>query len=309
MKKGIVLMMTLGFIAVITALILWSLTITKDRFDKVSQINMQNQFNIVFQDFSKLVKSIDLRNRDKLNAFLSISFPSLPRPKTGLGLGFSSNSQMSKLNINYMLKTMVDSEKNSTLAPKAAYYKRAIEKYLAKFDLSNPYEFENILLDCIDLDDIERGVDSEIVIDDFDFKQGKIVNFKQIQKIKDAYYKSSRDLNIYKINRDDFERYFYYGDTKKYGVLDCEADGIEDTIALIVEDEMSITDDSDICQEANSTSMQILKKLYNISSDLNKSKYLVKCRVNLDNDDFHQVISFDFEINSKRISNIDKTFN
>jgi hypothetical protein len=54
--------------------------------------------------------------------------------------------------------------------------------------------------------------------------------------------------------------------------------------------------------------MKVLKKIYNISQYSNKSKYLVKCIVNLDTEDSRSEISFDYEVNSKRISNIEKSF-
>jgi len=308
MKKGIVLMMTLGFIAVITAMILWSLSITKSRFDKVAQIDAQNQFAIVFKDFSALIKKFDINSTEKLDMFLSIDFPAIIEEKTKIGLGFTSSSLMDKLNINYMLNSMVDSETNSTKATEALYFRRALEKFFRSYELSDPYTMISILEDCIDSDDVERASYSEIVSYDFDYRQGKIYSFEQFSKIKDYYYKSTRDPNIFNITKENFESLFYFGDTKKYGLLDCSSLDVDTTMALIVEDEMSITNESDFCQESNTTAMKVLKKIYNISQYSNKSKYLVKCIVNLDTEDSRSEISFDYEVNSKRISNIEKSF-
>jgi hypothetical protein len=308
MRKGIVLMMTLGFIAVITAMILWSLSITKSRFDKVAEIEAQNQFAVVFKDFSALIKKFDINSSEKLDMFLSVNFPAIMEEKTKIGLGFTPTSLMDKLNINYMLKTMVDSETNSTKAIQAQYYRRSLEKFFRSYELSDPYTMLGILQDCIDKDDVERASYSEIVSYDFDFRQGKIYDFNQFKKIKDYYYKSTRDPNIFNISKDDFEEYFYFGDTKEYGLLDCSSLDVDRAMGLIVEDEMSITDESDFCEESNSTSMRVLKKIYNISQYSNKSKYLVKCIVNLDTEGSRSEISFDYEVNSKRISNIEKSF-
>ena len=308
MKKGIVLLMTLGFIAVITALILWFLNITNERFDRVAYLNQRNQFNIIYEDFSNMVKKFDINSSDKLDILLSIDFPAMPTQKSGLGVGFSSKSLMDKLNINYILDTIAKSDNNSSKKEAAIYYLRAFEKFLSKFELSDSGLFINMMLDTIDLDDVERGSYSEIANEDFDFRQGKIYDFKTVKKIEDNYYKAIKDANIYKINKDEFEKYFYFGDIKKYGLLDCSQEGSLDTFSLILEDEMSLNEEMDLCKETNSSSMKKLKKIYNISQYSNKSKYLVRCKIDLDLQDRFLSVSFDYEVNSKRISNIDKSF-
>ena len=308
MKKGIVLLITLGFITVITALILWSVSITKNRFDRTLELQNVNQVNLIYQDFTKMVKKFDINSSQKLDMFLSVCFPALPEPKSGLGIGFCSESLMGKLNINYMLDTIVKSEHNATKKESATYYLRAIEKFFTKYELSDPYAFINMLLDTVDLDDIERASFSEIVTEDFDFRQGKLYSFSHFKKLEDNYYKSLKDENIYKITKDEFEKYFYLGSVKYYGILDCSQENAIDAFSLIVEDEMSFSEGVDLCNESNSTTMKKLKKIYNISQYSNKRKYLVRCRIDLDTKESRETLSFDFEVNSKRISNIEKSF-
>ncbi len=316
MKKGIVLMMTLGFIAVITALILWSLSIAKDRFDKVSSINAQNQFNIAFKDFSNVFK-MDFNSTDMLKQLLSLEIPgSVVDPKTGISIDFHPNSLMNRLNINYMLKTIVDSDNNVSKKVAAGYYNRALLKFLSKYELSDPFAFLATLLDSVDLDTIERANGSEIAEDDLDFRQGKLFDFNQLKKIENRYYFNSSDPNVYKITQEEFENYFYFGDTHSYGLLDCSQekpfDKYKDTIvrvmSIIVDNEMSITEDTQICKDVNATNMKTLKKIYNISQYSNKSKYLVRCNIIINSPEREEHISFDYEVNSKRISNIDKSF-
>jgi hypothetical protein len=310
MKKGIVLLMTLGFITVIAALILWSVSITKNRFDTVMNLQNRNQFDLVFADFTKMVKKFDINSSQKLDLFLQICFPPLIEPKSGLGVGFCSESLMDRLNMNYMLESIVQSDHNSSKKEAASFYMRAFEKFFSKYEMSDPYTFINMLLDTLDLDDIERSSYSEIASENYDFRQGRIYSFSQFKKIEDNYYRVTKDSSIYKIDKDELSHYFYLGDPKSPPLLDCSGKNAINSFSLIVTDEMSLSNDLDVdlCAESNTTAMRKLKKIYNISQYSNKSKYLVRCNIDLESKESRQTLTFDFEVNSKRISNIEKSF-
>jgi hypothetical protein len=302
-------MMTLGFIAVITALILWSVSISKSRFDKVKAIDAENQFSVVFQDFTKLITKLDINSSDALSMFIAMDLPPLMEPKTKIALGFHTISLMNKLNINYILYSLVSHETNSTNAYQDPYLRRPLEKFLAKFELSDPLTMIDFLLDTVDKDDIERAGYSEIATEDFDFREGKIYNFSHFKKIRDIYFKTTRDEKVFEITQGEFEKYFYFGEPKERLLLDCsDTKEVAPAMGLIVEDEISINLETDLCAEANSTTMQTLNKIYNISQFANKKKYLVKCILNLDVEYDLREISFDYDVSSKRISNIDKNF-
>ncbi len=307
MKKGIVLLITLGFIAVITALILWSLSITKERFDRVTDLHNQNQFNLLFADFSKMVQKFDINNSETLQVFLGFNFDTpIVESKSGLMPGFRLHSLMDHLNINAMLQTIVESENNSSKTEAANYYSRAIGKFLRHYELSDASLFESILLDRVDSDLLERVGESEIAKETLDVRQGPFYDFAEIKKIEDYYYRQTDDANIYKITQDEFEKYFYFGDPQYYGMFDCASMYAMDTMSLIVEDEMQLGEGVDICSESNTEAMHKLKKIYNISQYSSKSKYLVRCTVILNRTDSREETSFDYDVNSKRISNIDK---
>ena len=303
-------MMTLGFIAVITALIMWSVSISKSRFDKVVAIDAENQFSLVFQDFTKLIKKFDINSSDDLSLFLAMDLPPLVEEKTKIALGFHPTSLMDKLNINYILATLVNHEINVTQAGEEEdiYLRRPLEKFFTFYELQDTSTMIDFLLDTIDQDDFERSSYSEIAQEHFDFREGKIYDFNHFETIKENYYKSTRDANIFQISQSDFEQFFYFGEPKDRLLLDCSSFNVGAAMGLIVEDEMLISPESDFCAEANNTTMQILNKLYNISQFTNKSKYLVKCIINLDREDNMREISFDFDVSTKRISNIDKNF-
>ena len=307
-RKGIVLLMTLGFIAVITAMIFWSVSISKSRFDKVVALDAENQFAIVFKDFTKLITKIDINSTDALAIFLSMDFPPLVEEKTKIGLGFHSKSLMDKLNINYILYSLVEHETNATHAYHDSYLRRPLEKFFREYELADPFTMIDFLLDTIDTDDLERASFSEIAAEDFDFREGKIYNFKHFKKIRNHYFKSTRDANVFKITKSEFEEFFYFGEPTDPALLDCDSLSVDRAMSLIVEDEIFINEETDFCAEANNTQMETLNEIYNISQFDNKKKYLVKCILNLDTEYALREISFDYDVSTKRISNIDKNF-
>ncbi len=320
MKKAIVLLMTLGFISIISALVLWSLNISKDRFDKIVYIDAENQFGIVFKDFIKIINqnTKEINSSERLDAFLSIGMPAIAEAKTKVGLGFIVESKMDKININYILSTLVAHEANVTRNEDDDYLIRPLVKYFRdKHELSNPDLMFDFLLDSIDKDDMERGTETEIANEDIDFEQGKIYSFNHLKKIFNKYYQESRDKRVFNIKRSEFEEYFYFGDTDR-GMFDigrCEF-GCK-AMELLIDDEFTIDEDTDFIEifkdrakddpEMDET-LKKIKKIYNISQFNIKSKYLVKCIVTFDTSEYRRDISFDYDIGSGGVENIDKNF-
>ncbi len=320
MKKAIVLLMTLGFISIISALVLWSLNISKDRFDKIVYIDAENQFGIVFKDFVKIINqnTKEINDSEKLDIFLSVGMPAIAEAKTQVGLGFIVESKMDKLNINYILSTLVAHEANDTRNEDDDYLIRPLVKYFRdKHELSNPDLMFDFLLDTVDMDDMERGSETEIANEDIDFEQGKIYSFNHLKKIFNKYYQESRDKKVFNIKRSEFEEYFYFGDIKQ-GMFDigrCEF-GCK-AIELLIDGEITTDEDTDYAEifkdrekddpEMDETLKEI-KKIYNISQFNNKSKYLVKCIVTFDTSEYRRDISFDYDIGSAGVENIDKNF-
>jgi hypothetical protein len=324
MKKAIVLLMTLGFISIISALVLWSLNISKDRFDKIVYIDAENQFGIVFKDFVKIINqnTKEINSTDDLDNFLSIGMPAIAEAKTQVGLGFIVESKMDKLNINYILSTLVAHEANDTRNEDDDYLLRPLVRYFRdKHELSNPDLMFDFLLDSVDKDDMERGSETEIANEDIDFEQGKIYSFNHLKKIFNKYYQESRDKRVFNISRSEFEEYFYFGDIKQgmfdsgrcgEGCSDCKA------MELLVEDGDTIEPQNEECSEIfkdrkkddqpMEETLKEIKKIYNISQFNNKSKYLVKCIVTFDTSEYRRDISFDYDIGSAGVENIDKNF-
>jgi hypothetical protein len=310
MKKAIVLLMTIGFIAIISAMVLVSISVSKRSFDEVVYLDARNQFSIVFKDFvTMLRKNGDkIDTQEKLDGLLSIMMPAMVEPKTGIEFGFDLESQMGKLNINYLLDQII-TDINGT---KTEFLERPLLNYFSRFELKEPRLLLDIMLDTIDSDDLERAAYSEIASEDYDFTQGSIYSYKHLKKIFDRYYESSRDVNIYRIDKDLWEESFYFADANRSKqLLDCDQLDEVETINLITDNRYPNYSEVDFCKELNSTDDSDLKKLkdiYNISGFDKNKHYLIKCNIIFNNENFKQNLTFDYDLKTARIDNIDKHF-
>jgi len=310
MKKAIVLLMTIGFIALISALVLVSLSISKRSFDEVVYLQARNQFSVVFKDFVSILNANTgkIKNGEELNYFLD-EVPDIPpvlaEPKTGVTIGFEKMSQMGKLNVNYLLDQIVLDENGTKIED----LERPFYNYFSRFSLKEPRLLLDIFVDTIDKDDIERGAYSEIASVDYDFREGKIYSYNHVKKIFDHYYNVSYDSNIYKIDRESWEEVFYFGDTNKSKqFLDCNQSEFS-TINLITQNEL--IESENFCElfvNPEDSYLKKLKNIYNIS-DFNKTnQYLIQCTLTFNTENFNRNVRFDYDIKTGKVDNIDKNF-
>ncbi len=311
MKKAIVLLITLALLSIISTLVVVSLNISQKNLNRAIYINAENQFLLLFRDFTQIIKkfSKDINDSQKLDLFLANStLPTLYDQKSGINVALFVQTKMDRINLNYILNQIVINDKSGDVNSTNRFLKAPLERFSALYKLKDPLLFIDILLDSVDKDQTERAVFSEIVLEDFDFREGKIFNFKHLKRIFNHYYKLSSDSNIFLITKSDFERFFYFGDTKKYGLLDCSR-VTKEVISLILEEDF-LVDSFDYCEmfKDDIPELKKIKQIYNIANFDKNNKYLVECQVILNTDEFNRTVKFDFDINSGRIENIDKNF-
>ena len=309
MKKAIVLLMTLGFIALITALVLMSLSISKKSFDEVVYLDARNQFNVVFKDFIGMLKSNGqkIKTKDELEVLLGLFMPAMKEPKTGIEFGFDLESKMGKLNINYLLHEII-TDVNGT---KTEDFEKPLLNYFSDYHLKEPRLLLDICLDTMDEDDSERGAYSEIGAEDFDFTEGKIYSYKHLKKIFDRYYKASYDATIYTIKQEKWEEAFYFGDTNSsHQLLDCTQLKNTPVVNLLTDNRYPNYEEMDFCKEFNTTEpyFKNLKKLYNIKSFDKNRQYLIQCMIIFNSENFNRNVKFDYDLKTGKVDNIDKNF-
>ncbi len=322
-------MMTLGFIAIITALVLYTLTISQKSFNEVSVIDAQNQFSLTFKDFNSILNSItkDINDSDTLDILLSSDIPPLTEPKTGIVIGFEMSSRMRKINLNMLLNSLVSSEGNCDQNLTTQILCRPLKRFFDIYELRSQQTMIDLLIDSVDKDDLELGSETEIANDDIDFAQGKIYGFNHLNKIFEKYYELSSDKNIFKLDRQKVEEFFYFGDiNKSKGMLDCRTDmlvsqmdnsEIKNIFSLLLPSSL-LEEKGDYCAmfKADSTYIQNdpelkeIKELFSIrefDSNDTKSKYLIKCNLTLGTSSYEKELVFDYDIIHKRIDRIEES--
>jgi hypothetical protein len=305
MKKAIVLLMTIGFITLITALVLFSLSISKKSFDEVVYLDARNQFNIVFKDFVSKLKVMSKQMAD--NSQFDIPPIPVTDPKTGITFSFGTESLMGRLNVNYLLDKIVKdvNDENRTIL------ELPLKTFFSKLELKEQQLLIDIMLDTIDKDDLERGAYSEISAENPDFREGKIYSYNHLSKIFEHYYKVSKDINIYKMDKDTWEENFYFGDmNSSHQLLDCDELDYNNVANLITDNRYANSEDVDFCSEFNQSDpyYKKLKNIYNIKPFDKKREYLLQCSIVFNTENFKRNVTFDYELKTTRIGNIDKNF-
>jgi|GEM_PF-5479005 len=322
MKKAIVLMMTLGFIAVITALVLYSLSISQKSFGAVAQIDAQNQFALTFKDFTKILDTVtkEIKEPEALDMLLAMDIPPLTEPKSGVTIGLEMDSYMRKINLNAILVQLLKAEGNCDQNMTTELLCRPLDRFFERYEIRDKRLMMDLMLDTVDKDDIEMGSETEIALEDIDFAQGKIYSFNHLQKIFDKYYQLSSDKNIFKLDRETVEDVFYFGDTNlTTQMLDCNVDPLntQNAFTYILPAHLLDTQ-SDYCQlfdkksemPAGDPELKLIKETFKVKQfDLNdtKSKYLIKCNLILGTGTLENELIFAYDITHKRIDRIEES--
>ncbi len=316
-RRAVVLLITLGFIAMITALVLYQVTLSKETFDQVAQIEAENQFNVAFADMTGLIRTLrtnkELNDSEKLSILLDdFTLPPLTEPKSGLTIGFETRSYMNRLNINAMLQRLIDAERSdaSQEPEEIGTIMAVLQRFFARFELADFRQLLDLMMDTVDRDDSERSPYSEIASDRKGFMQGRIYSFRHFKKIMDRYYRLTHDPNVYKITREAFETYFYFGDPASMGMLDCER--LEPEVAALLDPQ--VEEGVDYCRYfglihpkmAKLFLMDTYGHYQNIEKNATKRKYLIKCTMTLETAYAKKALSFDYEFVHSGISNIEK---
>ena len=327
MKKAIVLMITLGFIAIITALVLYTLSISKKSFDVVSLIDAQNQFSLAFKDFDRILvqNSKAVKDADSLEMLLAAStIPPVTEPKTGLTLGFEMRSKMKRLNLNAILVQLLPAEGNCDQNLTTELLCRPLVRFFDRYEIRDRRTMLDLLLDTVDRDDIELGSDTEIANEDIDFAQGKIYSYNHLQKIFDRYYRLTSDKNVFRLDREKVESLFYFGDSNlSTQMLDCRIDPLaeEDPFGYIVPSHMQAVEPVEegyycalfrdkspaLTTEPELSELKQLFRIKEFDSNDTKSKYLLKCNLILGTGNLENELTFTYDITHKRIESIDES--
>jgi hypothetical protein len=295
-KKAVVLLITLGFITVITVLIMQTVTLSKSSLDDLTKVKIQNQLMFYMINVTNLLK--EQKADDIRDYFLDQEIPVFDE-KSGVNLTVKCQALDDKLNLNKLLSC------------NNARCDEIIKRYAKDKELVDEDYFLALLKDTVAplKAAVERRTGSRIIIDDKTFSDGCILNYKTIKQIQDKYYQELRDPNIYKIKKDDFLDIFYLSDLK------LKEDGNDSKPNGAVSKVLGCYENNDACQKEFKNINKSLNNITNCSTNKNnksiKTKDLIQCKVDLYiNDEIHSII-FKYNLNQKvkkRVVSIDEFF-
>lgn len=294
MKRAVVLLITVGFIAFLSAMIASSLFIFQKAYAHIEAIQLSTQTSIVFQDILKHLseqkKEID--EMYKLEQFTARHFP-LYSKNGSFGVKVTVTSKSNRINLNNLLS---EGEHASLLSD--------LLKNLSKeHKLANPDLLVNLLLDSVDEDLLERESGSEIAGYDGDFKNGKIENSRHFEKIMARYMVLTGDKRVKEI---PWEKLFVFGGTAQSNSIDCDYMSRELAMALgLVFDQEQKMSCQNLQREANK---KILEK-YRIEKYKHESDYIAEVTMSLEvNKRDRNILKFDYALKSGRVGHVEKYF-
>ncbi len=196
-KKAIVLLVTIGFIAIITAIIMQTVSISKSSLDDLMALKRQNQLMLLMDDATKMIDSMD---KEYLDEFLK-SEQEIPiqDDKSGLSLTFSCIALKNRFDLTKLLKSS-KSECTQVVKDFATYYELGSEDFFFKL-----------------------------------LKQSDIATLQGLKKIKEDYLADTRDFYIENITKDKFEKVFFISDFNTTGYKEIDTNPSEDICKILNE--------------------------------------------------------------------------
>ncbi len=286
-KRGIALFITLSLIMVITILVSKSLEISQNSLSGIKTIKKINQTNYLVRDVITILnKAVDdyIVDEPTLNLMLmpwDIS-------EKGLSLIINLKSLSDKLDINYLLK-----DGNTS---------RVINYFLELNQVANSPFFYDLIHDTYDLNnEIRGGYDSEIILDDRYFENGKIYNYEQFEKILNRYSFLTNDVNIYKIPWRDI---IFFGDGKTKKPL--YANLLIDELKIAIDINFNDGEDYENTNKITEANSKELVDEFNLKVFTKGSSFLVLCKIEYIFDSISGQITLIYDLGKKEVVSIEE---
>ncbi len=284
MKKGVVLLITIGFITVLSAIIAYMFSLSNSAFDEAQKSEQFNQSSILFYDVKDILDSYakDVNDSEDLRTFL-MGTPPFYDDKSALSLDVELEPLSNKININSIL------------------IKNKIDKNIVKF-LQNVCETYNIIdsnffidlvLDTIDSDSVSREAMSEISQENMKFSNGRVLNFEHFKAILEYYVKKVQDRNILKV---PWRELIYFGKSE-YSEVDCDRMSREliNVIGFNSEDFAG-------CSELKDAVSEKIGSKFHLKSFSKVKNYYILVKISYQTNSIQDQIEFKYNIKNSKVS-------
>jgi len=203
-RPAMVLLVTLFFIVALGVVVTTMMTQSEYFLKKVNMTNFYTQSNLIYNDLESILKSESKDINDSLGLYMLTSFPIiLDDTKSNLQIKMSCKSAAFGFNPNCLGKKTNSAE-----------FHKCYDIVLALFQalkVKDPERLINTIADSIDKDELERYIETEIVVKHPWFKQGYIETMDRFKRIVYFYAHKSEDYGVLKI---PWERYLSFRNEK-----------------------------------------------------------------------------------------------
>lgn len=283
MRKGIALLITMGFITVLTGIIAYIFSITGGIFDEVVKVDGKNQRTILLKDIKTILDRYakGIKQSDDLSNFL-VGMPPFYDKKSELFLNLELEYLSNKVNLNSLLvKNKID---------------KNIEEFLKNigetYNILDISFFIALLEDTIDEDDISRQSLSEISREDLKFSNSHIVSMNHFKKIINYYVAITRDTNILNV---PWDKLIYFGALHP-SVVDCDRMSKEliNILRLNVEDFSG-------CDDLEDTESKKIAQKFNLKKFSKEDNFYVRAKALYEVGEFQDEVLFDYDLKTLEI--------
>ena len=287
MKKGIALLITIGFITVLTLLIGYMFLFSETIFKKVQKSDFPNQRVIIFDDIKSIMdtNAKNVKDYDDLSNFL-YKIPPLVDKKNQLFLSVSMIPLSNKIDLNSVLV-------NKKVNKASVDFIRQISE---TYNVLDSHFLISLILDTIDTDDISREALSEISREDVKFSNGRIIDIEHFQKILEYYDKIVDDKSVFKI---PWEKLIYLGSGKS-DLLDCDRLSKELVNVLGLD-----LDGYEGCSSVNETQNIKISQKYNLKRFKKGKNYFIFVKIGYKIGKIADTMVFTYNINGGEVTNFD----
>ncbi len=305
-RKGIALIITIAFVAAITALIGISSGLLDNAFKRISNKLFLIQSNVVFADFIGVLKEASRDVNDSLGLDIFLSVPLyFENEANSIIVDISFESQASKVNINHLIKETGSKKEKESFEPIAMQtaYEEYLNQILAVYNLSDKILLLSMIADTIDSDLKERLSGSELALSDPFFTQGQIYSLHHFEQITAAYKKQTLDFNVDLVPWDKLIG--FQADQIDFNHINPEV--LQHLVPALDPESTSLytTDKVDIYESMEDLPFEAeTKKLLQGMNVVFYSPY-VHGKMNINNDARTMQIAFTYDLSEQKVSNIE----
>jgi len=288
MRKGIALLITIGFIVILTALIAYIFTLSNRAFEEVNNIQKRDQGQLLFSDVKKLLDSYanEIEDDNDFSNFLS-GTPPFYDGKSGLGLEVEIKPLSDKININSIL---INKKVNKNIV-------QFLQNVCETYNILDPSFFTSLILDTIDEDTLEREALSEISLHKIKYPNGSIYDKNQFKALENYYADVAQDKNIFSV---PWEQLIYFGG-KNSSIVDCDRVSKEMLFLLGLDSENFAG-----CSDLNSSkeNREIALK-YNLKKFSKENNYDILVKMYYQINSIKDRASFIYDMKTKRVKSFE----